>query len=289
MRKLDKKFVNKHKHQEIIITGSHAVKILEDIGLILHIAAFILGLLTISGMVGHAGDKYKHVVELATLIVVALILIQFALTPIIERMVLKRLLKDFWGTTDIATSMSYPLEVDPFKNFGSVVKSEDSLQLETTRLGWTTVKLFPFKRVLTIQQSTPVTTKRWSRYAASDGTFNFGLIPIYIIIDVSQSVIKFQGRANILFSRQKDLPEKRILFTFYYKDKKAEWSGIAPEHPLYGEWIWDTQLAEEIKKGSEGKRNQALMNNQAVAEAFERRRSIAEENEYTKHVDDKRH
>ncbi len=293
MRKLDKKFISKHKHQEIIITGSHAVKILEDIGLVLHILAFVLGLLTVTGMFLSTGEgnveHFKHNVEIATLVVVALILIQFAVTPIIERMILKSLLKDFWGTTEIATSLSYPVEVDPFKNFGSVVKSEDSLQLEETRLGWTTVKKFPFKRVLTVQQSTPVTTKRWSRYAASDGTFNFGLIPIYIIIDVSHKVIKFEGRANILFSRQKDLPEKRILFTFHYRDKKAEWSGISPEHPLFGEWIWDSQLAEDIKQGTEGKRNQALMNNQAVADAFKRRRSNDEDNEYLKYANENKH
>ncbi len=273
MRKLDKKFINKHKHQEIVITGSHLIKILEHVGLVLHILAFVLGILTLTGMVGHASAEFKHMVELATLIVVALILIQFAFTPVLERLILKRLLKDFWGINEIATSLSYALEIDPFKNFGSVIKSEDSLQLETTRLGWTTVKLFPFKRVLTIQQSTPVTTKRWSRYAASDGTFNFGLIPIYIIIDMHQGVIKFQGRANILFSRQRDLPEKRILFTFHYKDKKAEWCGVAPEHPLFGEWIWDSGLAEQIKSGTSGKRNQALMNNQAVADVFKKRHS----------------
>ncbi len=283
MRNLDKKFIKEHSHQEIIVTGSPLLKLLETIGVWLHIVAFILGLVSVAGLIAgsategeasHGGiANATHIVEYATLFVVALIIIQFAITPFIERAMLKYLLKEFWGTNEIATSFKYATDIDTLKNFGTVVNEVTSLQLEETKLDWRVIRWFPFKRVLTIQQCTPITTKRWSRYAANDGTLNVAIIPIYIIIDVHQKTVKFQGRANILFSRQKNIPEKRIMFTFHYKDKTASWSGIFPEHPMYGEWLWDNNIADEIRSGTAGKKNQAMRNNKAVAAAFRERKS----------------
>ncbi len=282
MRKLEKKFIRNHSHQEIIITGSRAMIILEMIGLWLHILALFLGSFTLFGFLLNEGSELTHIMEIITLVVVALIVLQFVLTPIIERIVLKRLLKDFWGTTEIATSMKYATEIDPVKNFGAVVSAVDSVQLEETKLEWQTVRYFPWKRVLTIQQCTPITTKRWSRYASSDGTLNVAIVPLYIIIDVHQKVIKLQGRMNVLFTRQKNIPEKRIMFTFHYEDKLATWSGVAPDHPFYGEWIWDPSIAEKIKDRTAGLKNQAAMNNKVVMDIFEKRNSTTEETKVVK-------
>ncbi len=280
MRKLEKKFIKRHQHQEIIITGSPLIRFFETVGLWLHILAFFLGFATLLGVFTHEASEFTHTLEIVTLIVIALIILQFALTPIIERFTVKRLLRDFWGTNEIATSLKYSRDIDPMKNFGTIIDEVVSLQLEETKLGWTTVRKFPWKRVLTIQQSTPITTKRWSRYASSEGTFNTAFVPIYIIVDVHQKVIKFQGRVNVLFTRHKNIAEKRIMFTFHYKDKVANWSGIFPEHPLYGEWIWDKTISQKIKEDTTGKRNQALRNNKAVANVFESRRSSTEETNF---------
>ncbi len=277
MRKLEKKFIKRHKHQETIITGSPWIRFFETVGLWLHILAFFLGFATLLGVFTHEESEFTHTLEIITLVVIALIILQFAATPIIERVVVRALLKDFWGINEIATSLKYSRDIDPMKNFGTIIDEEVSLQLEETRLGWTTVRRFPWKRVLTIQQSTPITTKRWSRYAASDGTFNTAFVPIYIIVDVHQKVIKFQGRVNVLFTRHKNIAEKRIMFTFHYRDKVANWSGIFPDHPLYGEWIWDKTISQKIKEDTVGKRNQALRNNKAVADAFKNRKLNTEE------------
>ncbi len=273
MRNLDKKFIKEHAHQEIIVTGSPVLRVLEMVGVWLHILAFVLGLFSIAGIFISHDSHATEYLEYVTLFVIALIIIQFAITPIIERTMLKVLLKEFWGTNEIATSFKYATDIDTFKNFGTVTKEVSSLQLEETQLDWKVVRWFPFKRVLTIQQCTPITTKRWSRYAANDGTLNIAIVPIYIIIDTHQKTIKFQGRLNVLFSRQKNIPEKRIMFTFHYRDKLASWSGLYPEHPMYGEWLWDNELADEIKSGTAGKRNQAMRNNKAVAEAFKERKT----------------
>ncbi len=277
MRKLEKKFIKNHSHQEIIITGSKSMVVLETIGLWLHMAALFTGVLTLIGTLGHS--EFARILELITVVIVALIVAQYILTPIIERYVLKKLLKDFWGTNEIATSMSYPTEVDPIKNFGAVISAVESVQLEETKLEWQTVRYFPFKKVLTIQQCTPVTTKRWSRYASSDGTLNVAIIPLYIIIDTHQKTIKLQGRMNVLFTRQKSIPEKRIMFTFHYKEKLASWSGVAPDHPFFGEWIWDPTIAHKVKSKTDGVRNQDAMNNKVVMDIFEKRKTSTSETE----------
>lgn len=275
MIKLEKKFLKAHKHQEIVITGSPLFSILETIGVWLHIAAFIIGLATFFGFFSKEtehGEEVFRILEATTLIIVGLIILQFTITPFLERIMVKSLLKEFWGTNDIATSLKYATGVDTMTNFGVITSEVESLQLEKTKLDWNVVSLFPFKRVLTIQQTTPITTKRWSKYAATDGTFNTAIVPLYIIVDVKQHVIKFQGRINILFTRQKDIPEKRLMFTFHYKDKIAEWTGLFPQHPLYGEWLWDKEIANEIRKETSGKRNKALENNEAVKKLFNKKR-----------------
>lgn len=280
MRKLDKKFIRSHAHQEIIITGSALFKTLELIGIWLHIIAFVVGFISVVGVLsgsilGHGNEELEHIktgFEITTLVVIALILLQFAVTPILEKIVLKNILKDFWGTNEIATSMKYPTDIDPITNFGTILSEVDSVQLEETRISWTVSRYIPFKQVLTIQQCTPITTKRWSKYASTDGTFNTVVVPLYIIIDLKQKSVKLQGRSNVLFTRQKEIPEKRIMFTFHYKERVAEWSGLFPDHPLYGEWIWDSEVTKEIKLNTAGEKNQAIKNNQAVAEAFKRKR-----------------
>ncbi len=282
MRKLEKKFIKDHSHQEIIITGSKAMNFLEVVSFWLHLLALVLGIMSFFGFLLSEGSSLTHYIEIATLIIITLIIIQFVMTPIIERRVLRYLLKDFWGTTEIATSMKYATEIDPVKNFGSVTSAVESVQLEETKLEWQTVRLFPIKRVLTIQQCTPVTTKRWSRYASSDGTLNVAIVPLYIIIDVHQKVIKLQGRMNILFTRQKNIAEKRIMFTFHYKDKLASWSGIAPDHPFFGEWIWDKTISEKVKSQTKGVKNRAAMNNQIVSDIFEGRKNNTSETKVEK-------
>ncbi len=273
MRKLEKKFIKRHSHQEIVITGSKIFSILEYIGIWMHIMAFAVGLLTIVGVSTESASEATHILEIVTLVIVGLILLQYAITPFLERIMLRFLLKEFWGTNEIATSLRYATDIDPMLNFGTVIEEVDSVQLEETKLEWTITRWFPLKRVLTIQQCTPVTTKRWSKYASTDGTFNTAIVPLYIIIDIKQHVIKLQGRANVLFTRQRDIPEKRIMFTFHYRDRIAEWSGNFPDHPLYGEWIWDKTVSEEIKNQNKGEKNQALKNNVAVAEAFRKRKT----------------
>ncbi len=267
-KKLDKEFFSLNKHQEILFVGSRLFTILETIGIWLHVIAFAAGILAITGL-AEGFEKAAHVLEILTLVIVGLIIVQFILIPIIKKIYLKKLLKDFWGDTKIATSLKYPLEIDTLSKFGTITKSADSMQLENTRIKWHVGSWFPFKKVLTIQQWSKVTSSGWKKYKAIDGTFNQVIVPIYMIVDVKSKAIKFQGRANILYVKKNvEIPEKRVSFSFNYVDKIANWSGIFPEHPMYGEWIWDSELSEKLESKVGAKKNLQIKTNKEVEKAF---------------------
>ncbi len=267
-KKITKELLKTHRHQEIIITGSKLFAFLELFSVWLHIAALIIGILTIAGVVSDASSEAAHYLEIATIVVVALIIIQHALMPFAERIVLRALLDEFWGTNDIPTRFSIPTEIDINEHFGKVKKTNDIWQIEKTELKWVVARWVPFKKVLTVRQESPVTTKRFAKYAAEDGTLNTAFIPLYIIIDIKENIIKFQGRAHLMYTKDKNYPEKRITFNFHYVDRRAEWSGQFPEHPLFGEWLWDSDVAKNINKQNEGKRNTDKKNSKGVAKAF---------------------
>ncbi len=267
-KKLDKELLKKHHHQEIIITGSRWFEALETFGIWLHIMAFILGIFALTGIAIDVDGHITHYLEMVTIVIVGLIILQHGLMPSAKRIILKSLLDEFWGEKEIATSLSVPTVIDTTTNFGNVKKAFNSRQIEATELKWTTVRWFPFKRVLTVRQSSPVTEKKWKKYAAKDGTLNTAFLPLYIIIDIKSNVIKFQGRVHILYVDELEIEEKRVVFTFHYKDRVARWTGVFPDFPLYGEWIWDSKLATKIKHENEGKRKQDKVNSKAVSKVF---------------------
>ncbi len=263
-KKLSKELLKKHRHQEIIVTGSRFFTALELLGFWLHILAFVIGIFTIFGVAINYMSDFTHYLEIITIFIVGLIIVQFLTFPFMERVYLRALLNDFWGENQIATSLMYPTEVDITNNFGTVTKNFESFQIETTKIQWTVVRWFPFKKVMSIQQVSPITSKRWKRYQDKDKTLNTAIIPSYIIIDRKQKMIKFNAKVDILYTKY-EFPEKRVVFAFNYKNKKAVWSGKFPEYPLYGEWIWDRKLADKIVKNNEGKKNEHKKNSKAVS------------------------
>ncbi len=269
-KKLSKELLKEHKHQEIVVTGSRFFTLLELVGFWLHIIAFVIGVLTISGLAINYMSDLTHYLEIITMLIVGLIIVQYLTFPFMERVYLRALLNDFWGENQIATSLKYPLEVDIANNFGTVTKHYESFQIETTKIQWTVVRKFPLKKVMTIQQVSPVTSKRWKKYQDKDKTLNTAMIPSYIIIDRKQKTIKFNAGVNILYTKYK-FPEKRVVFAFSYKHKKAVWAGKFPEYPLYGEWIWDKKLADKIAKTNQGKKNEHKKNSKAVSKIVKKK------------------
>lgn len=255
-KELSKKVVKHNKHQEIVFIGSKFFDIIEHISFWLHITALVLGILTVTGLAS-GFEHFTHYMEIATLVVISLIIAEFLFVPSLEKLIMRKMLKDLWGTNDIPTTIRFPTAVDPSKDFGTVKDYFESTQIEETSIEW--IRVHPLaRRRLAICQKSPVTNRKFKKYADENGDLNYYFVPIYIIVDLERKIIKFQGKINFVNDIDKnELPEMRLTFNFDLVNKKVTWSGIFPGMPAYGEWIWNKRIATELKNSSDKAKKQS--------------------------------
>lgn len=218
--------------QNITIVGSKFFKLIKLFGLVLHIAAFIFGLSAIIAIDIDASHTIQETLEILTLIIVGLIIIVHFLEPLIIKKLIEIMLSSFWGENKIETITFNPKEIGLNKNGISKIKSHENIkQNENIKVYWAKKNLFK-KRTLVISKDSNL-EKNWKE--SDDKEKDLILIPKYIIIDLNSKKIRMIGRYKVLNDEDKNM---FVLFSFDILAKKAKWSGLMPEYPLYGEWVW---------------------------------------------------
>lgn len=233
------------KHQEILIVGSIAMEILELLGTILHIASLSLGIITITELIIVHGEinTLEKVLEITTLVIISLLVIQYITSPIIRRILLKWKLRDIWGEIEINSKLKI-VKDSKFTDFLSEI-SQIEEKFHKTKLvtGWKRTHKFMGKKIFEINLEflnlENLNTKNDSIKVVR--TFN----PKYIIIDVRTNELKFHSSLksnDVVFKNKKD-----FIFTFYSGKQHASWSGVYPENPIYGEWNWGIEESNDAK------------------------------------------
>lgn len=218
---INKKIIN--EKQDILIIGSYWYKILEMLAILLHVTVLILSFLSITEILTVSNENINHGLEISTFIVIVLIIIQtFLVMPITKRRYIKKNLKSFWGTNLITTKVNIPLKIKANADlYGKILEHEETIRHELIKVKWKS------KRLLTSNINIEI------KYQKSYIKFLIN----YIIIDVKNEKIRIDAKLLDLKSK-KIILHRDFIFTFYIDKKIAHWSGIFPQHPLFGEWIW---------------------------------------------------
>ncbi|BDV03535.1 MAG: hypothetical protein HPPSJP_2560 [Candidatus Hepatoplasma scabrum] len=212
-----------HEKQDILIVGSNWYKILEFFATLLHIAVLILSFLSITEILTVSNENITNNLEIATFSVIIAIIIQsFIIIPITKRRYIKNSLNSFWGANLITTKINIPLRIEADEDlYGKILEHKETIRHELIKINWKNKRLLNSKINVEI------------RYDKSFVKF----IINYIIIDAKSKKIRID--AKLLDLNQKEVILHRdFIFTFYINKKIAHWSGIFPQHPLFGEWVW---------------------------------------------------
>lgn len=211
------------EQQDVLIVGSYLYKILEFSAMLLHFAVLILSFLSITEILTLSNENINHGLEIATFVVIIFIIIDtFIVIPITKRRFIKKNLKTFWGTNLITTKVNVPLRIEADKDlYGKIIEHEETIRHELIKINW--------KSHRWLKSNINVEIKYEDTYVK--------FIINYIIIDLKSNKIRID--AKLLNLKNEEIVLNRdFIFTFYIDKKIAHWSGIFPQHPLFGEWIW---------------------------------------------------
>ncbi|NQX83282.1 MAG: hypothetical protein HRS50_01020 [Mycoplasmataceae bacterium] len=232
---VNKELIKNNKIQEITIIGSVISSVVKKIGLILHILAFVFGIMAIAGIVTDQSITIRHVLEIITVIIIGLIILQHTIEPIIKKQIVKKILSKFWGTNKVETIISAPTLIKwKGGGFGMVKSQKDIMQTENITIKWVRKNIFS-KKLLSVSTNIPA-IKKWKKISNKDGDIIAYFIPKYVIVDLTRKILKIN--AVLTIEGVEDEVEREFLFIFDIENKKATWSGVFPSHPFYGEWIW---------------------------------------------------
>ncbi|BDU67677.1 MAG: hypothetical protein TYPL_3300 [Candidatus Tyloplasma litorale] len=233
---LRKKYINSGQYQDILIVGSRVFDTLRNIGFILHVLAFIMGILTLTDIILGGNSRSMEILEIVTLIIIGLIILEHVLFPFSERLWTRYLLRNFWGVNKISTKIISPKIVLLNETFSKVHDEEIKTQVETISINWIKLHKFSLSKIFVIQSKMNVPNE-WKSMANENKEMFKIFIPNYLIVDLKRKEIKYH---SVLRLSNLDLPyHKEFVFTFNYDKNEATWSGIFPSNPMYGEWEWN--------------------------------------------------
>lgn len=242
--KEEKNKISKHtKEQSITITNSKIFDFLEVFSVFLHIVAFVLGIVTLTGIIilGENAETAQHDIEIITIVIVGLIIFLYFIDPLIKKIAIKNALNSFWGTNKVNTIIIAPKNVvfkpSELGQYGYIKDKTESHQTEKITVGWVKSK-YKMKTTLGFVMEIPITkeTKKWSERTDNNETINY-MMPKHILLDLKTRVLMMSA-ILINDSVSGEYDDTVIEVKFNLKKLNMKWTGSFPEHPFYGEWEW---------------------------------------------------
>lgn len=225
MKKLNEKPNN--NDQDIVFTDSKIVTFFETLLFVLHTITFILGFLVIFDIILNEGlIGAHHWLEILTLLFILIIIIIPPTKILIYSKLTKNIFREFWGENEIESITHIPLEMENYNSTLSKIKKERVVkETEKIEIGMKHSSKIPFKRIF---------------YAniehLSSEKVDVEIVFSYILVDFKKEKINVFG--TLIHKNNEDSMVKDFIFELDSKNKTAKWSGLAPGHIQYGEWIW---------------------------------------------------
>lgn len=235
-----------HAAQDIEIIGAKGWDLAEKFGVILHIAAFVLGILTLLGIAFNA--KIEHSLEITTLVVIGLILLQALVKPIIKKIFLHNNLAEIWGDSRIKNT-TYTIDGTTItKNYKHSIKAkEEMITEENIHLGWYKKKWYKRQKFV-------------FQIFDENNEILISFLPRIIIIDMELKHIKLSGYMTFPGDSENRTRESNIEFKLGKRGQRvlrnAKWYGNFPDYPVYGKFTWTDKKVKLSEKGKERRGNE---------------------------------
>lgn len=215
--------------QSISIIGSLGFEILDMFGLILHIVAFVLGLLSLIDITLYAAAHES--IEIVTLVVVGLIVIFHFVEPILKRVFLHNNFYELWGRSIIKHTFNLVEGIEVRNDYNVKIKDSKVIsQEEDIFLGWYRPHWYS-RRKLIIQI-----------YSLDTKELIISILFRTVTIDNEYKTIQLQG--GMTFPNEPEVLTRETTVTFKLAGhgkrikRIATWYGNYPEYPLYGSFTW---------------------------------------------------
>lgn len=246
---LNKKRARQIKHinnaQDIDLMGSKAWDIAEKVGVILHMVAFVLGTLSLIDIA--INEESKHILEIVTLVVVGIILLQAFLKPLFKRIFLHNNLYELWGESRIKNNTYTINDTSITKDYKhSIIIKDKMITEENIFLGWYREKWYKNNKFV------------FQVFDENDNVL-ISILPRFIILDLELGLIKMTGYMTFPGTNDNKSRETNIEFNFDAPhrrvEKVAKWYGNFPEYPVFGEFTWTKKSVKLTKKAKEERKD----------------------------------
>ncbi len=233
-----KRKIKNSRKPMISLHESKSLWFLEFFSILLHISlvVFTIVALTLAIEHTHVSERILLAIEITGVVLVFLIVLNYFLTPIIKRTYIKRYFKPFWGNLTVNTKIFIPnkinvdeddflADIESFKKMGSI---------SNIYIGWMSKNPYRSHLEIVIADNKKVMN-------SFDGNYDklFFDIP-HININTKEKTIVLEAKIIIFKSdtHQFEYTDRSCIIKIDKRHQIVKWSGMMPEHPLYGTWEW---------------------------------------------------
>ncbi len=211
---------------------------LEFFSILLHISLVVFTIVALILTFEHTNvsEQILLAIEITGVVLVLLIVLNYFSVPIVKRIYIKNYFKPFWGNLIVNTKIFIPQKINiNERDFLADIESFQKMgSVSNINIGWMSKNPYRSHLEIIIANQQKVTT-------ALDNNFDKLFFDIsHINIDTHEKIIVLEAKIIIYKSdtRQFEFTDRSCFMKIDQKNKIAKWSGVMPEHPLYGSWEW---------------------------------------------------
>ncbi len=238
----------KKLEQELVIINFLSLEIIEKINVFLHILAILFGITSLVEFSFHL-NSFETFFEIATIIVILIIVVWELTKPFMKRFILKRKINFIWGNRRYKTRLSVieRISIGKEKNNGELISILDQKNYDSIQDIWFgyTNNVFNKKFIYKIQLKGTWRKILTEGIEDTENKVLFAkMVPSFILLDMKEKTIELTSKNTLIYSDDKILFETLktpIIFKINYDKKEMNWSGTLPNNPTHGNW----KLTEE--------------------------------------------
>ncbi len=232
---------------EVLLSNSKAYIWLERIGVILHIVAFLFGIITLIEISWFEEQEVVSIfLESLTLFVIFLILLNSILRPLFKKILIRHFLKEFWFKTRIENIFNLPISknitIDTTKSGDELTRVDYHRIVTRDHVDISFKRVKMFKWILNIEYTSPEYFK---------STFKWKID--HIFIDAGKKVMEMEVcLEDEIFEIIKKIepniivPSNKFVYTIDLANKRAAW--IGKNHNNTPTWFGEWNLVKKNNK-----------------------------------------
>lgn len=245
----------KHKSnkQNIIVSHSKLYHFIEKSLLFFHIFLLVITIVTFLGFLVNFPHDVELAFEIITVLLIFTVVLLAMLQPIIIKYYVRKILGPFWGEHIIETKIFRltKLERAPESIFTSIKEADVAIAEERINIRWKNGLFSSNKLHMNAEIS-----------GENGKIFKFKFLIKFIIVNIGEGRIVLN--AKLKNTDTDEIENRSFLLNFNPNKQRALWSGLLPNHPNFGEWVWESISKEEEIEENESLTDKKIFENEII-------------------------